>query len=53
MVVVVAIGSRNLDRARRVAADLNISRAYEGYERVLDDPEVQVCLYSTPEQSAL
>jgi len=41
-VEVVAIASRDLARARAVASDFGIPRAYGSYEGLLADPEVEV-----------
>ena len=38
---VVAIASRDGERAARTAAELGIPRAHEGYDSLLSDPEVE------------
>src|SRR5260370_974164 len=38
---VVAIASRDPDKARRAAADLGIPKAYGSYETLLADPEIE------------
>ena len=45
---VVAIGSRNLARAKAVAADLGIARAYGSYAEVLDDADVDAVYIPLP-----
>jgi predicted dehydrogenase len=47
-VEVVAIASRDLARARTVAAGLGIPRAYGSYEELLADPEVEVIYNPSP-----
>ena len=37
---IVAIASRNADRARQAAKELGIAKAYGSYEELLADPEV-------------
>jgi len=39
--VVAAIGARSLERAEAFARELEIPRAYEGYQAVIEDPAVQ------------
>jgi predicted dehydrogenase len=46
--VVAAIASRDADRAARVAADFGIPRAYAGYQRLLDDPEIEAIYNPLP-----
>jgi predicted dehydrogenase len=46
--VVTAIASRNADRAARVAANFGIARAYEGYQTLLDDPEIEAIYNPLP-----
>lgn len=43
-----AVGSRNLDKARRFAAEHGIQRAYGSYEELLADPDVDAVYISTP-----
>lgn len=45
---VLAISSRNLAAARRVAGELGIPRAYGSYEALLDDPDVQAIYNPLP-----
>ena len=45
---VVAIGSRDLAKAERAAADLGIPRAYGSYEAVLSDPAVEAVYIPLP-----
>ena len=45
---VVAVASRSADQARAFADVLDIARAYEGYERLLDDPEVEIVYNALP-----
>ena len=47
-VEVVAIGSRDLDRARTAAADLGIARAHGSYEDLLADPDVDAVYVPLP-----
>lgn len=46
--VVLAIASRDLDRARRVAAQFGIPRAYRSYEELLEDPDVEAIYNPLP-----
>jgi predicted dehydrogenase len=46
--VVAAIASRDADRAARVAADFGIARAYAGYQKLLDDPEIEAIYNPLP-----
>jgi predicted dehydrogenase len=46
--VVEAIASRELGRARRVAGELGIARAYGSYEELLADPEVDAVYNPLP-----
>ena len=45
---VVAIASRELERATRVADELGIPRAYGGYEALLSDPDVDAVYIPLP-----
>jgi hypothetical protein len=45
---VVAIGSRDLARARAAASEFGIARAYGSYEEVLADPEVDAVYNPLP-----
>ena len=45
---VVAIASRDGERAARTAAELGIPRAHEGYESLLSDPEVDAVYIPLP-----
>jgi predicted dehydrogenase len=45
---VIAIGSRDLEKARKTAQTLNIPKAYGSYEEVLADPEVQAVYIPLP-----
>jgi len=45
---VVAIASRDGERAARTAAELGIPRAHEGYEALLSDPEVDAVYIPLP-----
>jgi predicted dehydrogenase len=45
---IVAIASRNVDKAREVAARLGIARAYGSYESLLADPEIEVIYNPLP-----
>lgn len=45
---VVAIASRNMERADQVASELNIPRAYGTYEELLADPEVDAIYNPLP-----
>ncbi|MBM3724193.1 MAG: Gfo/Idh/MocA family oxidoreductase [Acidobacteria bacterium] len=45
---VVAIASRNLDRARQAAAQLGIAKAYGSYEDLLADPEIDAVYNPLP-----
>lgn len=43
-----AIASRDIDKARRVAADLGIPKAYGSYEALLADPEIEAIYNPLP-----
>jgi predicted dehydrogenase len=45
---VIAIGSRDGDRARTTARDLGIPRPYGSYEELLDDPDVEAVYIPLP-----
>lgn len=45
---VVAIASRDAGKARRVASDLKIPKAYGSYEELLADPEIEVVYNPLP-----
>ena len=45
---IVAIASRNLDRAQAVARQLGISQAYGSYEELLADPEIDAVYIPLP-----
>ncbi|GAA3802260.1 Gfo/Idh/MocA family oxidoreductase [Sphaerisporangium flaviroseum] len=45
---VAAVGSRDLERARGLAADLGAPRAYGSYAELVVDPEVDVVYVATP-----
>ena len=45
---VVGIASREPDKARRVAAQLNIPKAYGSYEELLADPEIEAVYIPLP-----
>ena len=44
----VAVGSRNADSARAFAAEFDIPRAYDSYEALAADPEVECVYVATP-----
>ncbi|HNP70306.1 MAG TPA: Gfo/Idh/MocA family oxidoreductase [Kouleothrix sp.] len=46
--VLVAVGSRDLAKARAFAHELDIPRAYGSYEEVLNDPEVEAIYIPLP-----
>ncbi|SDR74559.1 Gfo/Idh/MocA family protein [Actinopolymorpha singaporensis] len=50
---VVAVGSRNLDRAKAFAQEWDIRRAYGSYTEVAEDPEVDVVYVATPHSDHL
>ncbi|MCI0526910.1 MAG: Gfo/Idh/MocA family oxidoreductase [Nitrospira sp.] len=45
---VLALGSRDLEKARKTAQTLNIPRAYGSYEEVLADPDIQAVYIPLP-----
>jgi predicted dehydrogenase len=45
---VVAIASRDLEKARRAAANLGIPKAYGSYEALLEDPEIDAVYIPLP-----
>src|SRR2546429_9688468 len=45
---IVAIASRDLEKARRAAADLGIPKAYGSYEELLADPEIEAVYNPLP-----
>ncbi len=45
---IAAIASRDVDKARRVAADLNIPKAYGSYDELLADPEIEAVYNPLP-----
>jgi len=45
---IVAIGSRDAERARQVAAELDVPRAHGSYEELLADPEVDAVYIPLP-----
>jgi dihydrodiol dehydrogenase / D-xylose 1-dehydrogenase (NADP) len=44
----VAVGSRNKDRASRFASDLGFKNSYGSYEALVEDPEVEAVYIGTP-----
>ncbi|WP_077338528.1 Gfo/Idh/MocA family protein [Pseudocolwellia agarivorans] len=44
----VAVGARNIENARSFADKYNITNAYEGYQSVYDDPNVDIVYVATP-----
>ena len=44
---VYAVGSRKLETAEAFAKKWNIERAYGSYDELLDDPQVDLVLFST------
>src|SRR5882724_7076472 len=45
---VTALASRDLEKARRVASELGISRSYGSYEELLADPEIEAIYNPLP-----
>ncbi len=45
---VLAVASRNIDKARQFAAELNIPRGYGSYQELLADKDVQAVYIATP-----
>src|ERR1700694_1249902 len=45
---VVGIASREPDKARRVASDLSVPKAYGSYEELLADPEIEAVYIPLP-----
>jgi len=45
---VVAVASRDKDKAQRFAQDLNIPKAYGGYQAMLDDPAIEAVYNPLP-----
>lgn len=48
LVTIVGIASRDVERAREVVSQAKIPRAYEGYQALLDDPEIEVVYIPLP-----
>ena len=46
--MLVAVGSRDLDKAKAFAAEFGGARGYGSYEALLADPEVDAVYISTP-----
>ena len=46
--VVVAVGSRSHDRAQTFASDKGIPRAFDNYERLVSDPNVDIVYVASP-----
>lgn len=49
----VAVGSRSADRARSFAAQHGIARAYDSYEQLVADPQVDVVYIAAPQSEHL
>lgn len=47
-VELVAIASRTRDKAERFRAEFNLPRAYDGYEKLLQDPQIQAVYIPLP-----
>ncbi|GLR69872.1 Gfo/Idh/MocA family protein [Agaribacter marinus] len=45
---IVAVAARNLDSAEKFAKQYGIKKAYEGYQTMFDDPEIDVVYIGTP-----
>ena len=45
---VIAIASRNVDKAQEIANELNIEKAYGSYEELLDDPAIDAVYIPLP-----
>src|SRR6478609_7754725 len=45
---IVALASRDLDKARKAATQLNIPKAYGSYEELLADPEIEAVYNPLP-----
>ncbi len=43
-----AVGSRDLERGRRFAADFGIDRVHDSYAALVDDPQVEVVYIASP-----
>jgi predicted dehydrogenase len=43
-----AVGSRNMDTAKKFAAEFNIPKAYSSYEELVSDPDIDVIYIGTP-----
>jgi predicted dehydrogenase len=45
---IVALASRDAERARRVAADFGIERSYDSYQALIDDPQIEAIYNPLP-----
>ena len=45
---IIAVGGRDLERTREYARQHGVERAYEGYDALLDDPDVEAVYISLP-----